>query len=59
MAQSSIKEVARIAGVSTATVSRCLNSPEQVKEPTKTRVQEAILETGNSPNTWRQDYEQI
>ncbi|NNJ64656.1 MAG: LacI family DNA-binding transcriptional regulator [Xanthomonadales bacterium] len=46
----SIKDVARIAGVSIATVSRCINSPEQVRESTRSRVQRAIRETGYSPN---------
>lgn len=56
MAQASIKEVARIAGVSIATVSRCINNPQQVKELTRTRVQDAILKTGYSPNTIAQSF---
>ena len=44
----SIKDVARIAGVSIATVSRCINSPEQVRQSTRSRVQRAIRETGYS-----------
>lgn len=49
--QVSIKDVARIAGVSIATVSRCINDPERVREETRIRVQEAILKTGYAPNT--------
>jgi len=52
----SIKDVARIAGVSIATVSRCINDPERVRENTRTRVQAAILKTGYSPNTLAQSF---
>jgi len=45
-----ITEVARRAGVSTATVSRTLASPSQVSEPTRNRVFAAIKETGYTPN---------
>ena len=43
-------DVARLAGVSTATVSRCLNSPEQVVEDTRRRVLEVVREIGYAPN---------
>ena len=56
MTQVSIKDVAKIAGVSTATVSRCLNDPERVKENTRIKVQDAILKTGYSPNTLAQSF---
>ncbi len=56
MAEVSIKEVARMAGVSIATVSRCVNNPEKVTEKTRLRVQKAILETGYSPNTLAQSF---
>ena len=56
MAQVSIKQVAEIAGVSIATVSRCINNPAQVRERTRARVQAAILETGYSPNTIAQSF---
>ncbi len=56
MAQVSIKEVAEIAGVSIATVSRCINNPTQVRKQTRTKVQEAILKTGYSPNTIAQSF---
>lgn len=56
MAEVSIKEVAKIAGVSIATVSRCINEPERVKEKTRLKVQEAIVQTGYSPNTLAQSF---
>ncbi|RPH98083.1 MAG: LacI family transcriptional regulator [Lysobacterales bacterium] len=54
--QTSITDVARIAGVSIATVSRCLNDPKRVKDGTRARVQDAILQTGYSPNTLAQSF---
>lgn len=56
MATASIKEVAEIAGVSIATVSRCMNCPEKVSEQTRLKVQHAILETGYKPNTIAQSF---
>ncbi|MEL7536551.1 MAG: LacI family DNA-binding transcriptional regulator [Pseudomonadota bacterium] len=56
MADVSIKDVAQLAGVSIATVSRCLNNPEKVTEKTRHKVQQAILETGYSPNTLAQSF---
>jgi len=56
LAQVSIKDVAKIAGVSIATVSRCVNNPERVREITRIRVQEAIQKTGYSPNTLAQSF---
>lgn len=41
-ARSSAKDVARLAGVSTATVSRVLNTPDQVDALTQQRVRDAI-----------------
>lgn len=52
----SIKDVARIAGVSIATVSRCVNTPERVKAKTRKIVQDAIDQTGYSPNTLAQSF---
>ena len=52
----SIKDVARIAGVSIATVSRCINNPERVLEKTRIRVQDAIRKTGYAPNTLAQSF---
>ena len=51
MANVSIKEVAQLAGVSIATVSRCLNNPEKVTARTREKVEAAIGETGYLPNT--------
>ena len=52
----SIKEVAKIAGVSIATVSRCINSPEKVTESTRLRVQRAIDDTGYAPNALARNF---
>ena len=46
----SIKDVAREAGVSIATVSRVLNEVDVVNEETKKRVMEAIKKLGYRPN---------
>lgn len=45
-----LADVARIAGVSPITVSRALNTPEQLTAETLARVQEAISRTGYVPN---------
>jgi LacI family transcriptional regulator len=45
-----LADVARVAGVSTATVSRCLNSPAQVQTATRDRVLTAVAALGYSPN---------
>lgn len=45
-----LEDVARAANVSTATVSRCLNTPERVVEKTRLRVLAAVEELGYSPN---------
>lgn len=45
-----LSEVARIAGVTTATVSNVLRNPGKVKASTVKRVQEAIAQTGYRPN---------
>lgn len=45
-----LMDVARRAGVSTATVSRCLNSPDRVIEATRSKVLEAVRDLGYSPN---------
>lgn len=45
-----IAEVARLAGVSTATVSRALAQPDKVKARTRERVLEAVKATGFIPN---------
>lgn len=45
-----LEDVARRAGVSTATVSRCLNAPERVRPETRDRVEAAIAEFGYTPH---------
>lgn len=45
-----LSDVAARAGVSTATVSRCLNSPALVQPATRDRVMAAVTELGYSPN---------
>ena len=45
-----IIEVAALAGVSTATVSRVLSRPEQVSEATRQRVLAVVRESGYAPN---------
>ncbi|MGJ8546558.1 MAG: LacI family DNA-binding transcriptional regulator [Sulfitobacter sp.] len=45
-----LQDVARAAGVSTATVSRCLNSPERVVTATRERVMQAVKTLGYTPN---------
>lgn len=47
---SKLSDVARLAGVSTATVSRCLNTPEQVVARTREKVMTAVHELGYAPN---------
>ena len=46
-----MKDVAQLAGVSTATVSRALMNPEKVSSATRKRVEDAVLEAGYSPNS--------
>lgn len=45
-----LEDVARLTGVSTATVSRCLNAPSKVTEATRARVMDAVHELGYLPN---------
>lgn len=47
----SIKDVARLAGVSTATVSRALAEPDKVREKTRDRVMAAVRESGYVTNS--------
>jgi LacI family repressor for deo operon, udp, cdd, tsx, nupC, and nupG len=50
----SINEVALVAGVSIATVSRYINTPHQVAHKTQLKVESAIRKTGYTPNTLAQ-----
>ena len=45
-----LADVARHAGVSTATVSRCLNAPDRVQTATRDRIMQAVRDLGYSPN---------
>ncbi len=45
-----IKDVARLAGVSPATVCRALSTPDRVRPETRERVQRAVDDLGYSPN---------
>ena len=45
-----LEDVARLAEVSTATVSRCLNSPDRVVKSTRERVMAAVDQLGYAPN---------
>lgn len=45
-----LEDVAKEAGVSTATVSRCLNTPDRVVEATRTKVMAAVEALGYAPN---------
>ncbi len=52
----SIKDVAKLAGVSIATVSRYLSDPESIKEKNRIRVEQAVTRTGYAPNTLAQNF---
>ena len=45
-----LEDVARRAGVSTATVSRVLNAPDKVRRDTRERVEAAVAELGYTPH---------
>ena len=45
-----LDDVAQKAGVSTATVSRCLNTPDRVQKNTRVRVLKAVEALGYTPN---------
>ncbi len=49
-ASPTLQDVAELSGVSTATVSRCLNAPEVVTERTRIKVMSAVEALGYSPN---------
>ena len=45
-----LRDVSRLAGVSTATVSRALEKPDTVAEATRARIMEAVAACGYTPN---------
>ena len=52
----SMNEVAYVAGVSIATVSRYINTPDKVAKATQCRIEAAIQQTGYTPNTLAQKF---
>ena len=56
MSHPTISSVADLAGVSIATVSRCLNDPDRVRAGTREKVLKAISKLGYSPNTLAQSF---
>lgn len=56
MSPPTISSVAQLAGVSIATVSRCVNEPDLVNAKTRARVQKAIDKLGYSPNTLARNF---
>lgn len=58
MSRPTIEDVARLAGVSIATVSRCLHMPERVAASTRERVLAAVRQTGYTLNTAAQSLRQ-
>ena len=49
-AQPTLEDVARLSGVSTATVSRVLNAPDKVRDETRARVVAAVDSLGYTPH---------
>ncbi|MEM8739200.1 MAG: LacI family DNA-binding transcriptional regulator, partial [Planctomycetota bacterium] len=45
-----LEDVARMAGVSTASISRALNDPDKVAKPTRDKIEKAIDVLGYTPN---------
>ena len=58
MSRPTIEDVARLAGVSIATVSRCLHMPDKVAPKTRDRVLAAVRETGYNLNAAAQSLRQ-
>ncbi|QFU77334.1 LacI family transcriptional regulator [Halioglobus maricola] len=51
-----IREVSRIAGVSTATVSRALSTPDKVSKKTLAKVEQAVAQAGYRPNLMARNF---
>ena len=47
-----VYDVARMAGVSSATVSRAVNTPDAVSPDTLARINKAIAKLGYAPTSW-------
>ncbi|MGA9253086.1 MAG: LacI family DNA-binding transcriptional regulator, partial [Roseobacter sp.] len=45
-----LEDVARLAGVSTASISRALNDPDKVAQATRKKIDDAIEQLGYTPN---------
>jgi LacI family repressor for deo operon, udp, cdd, tsx, nupC, and nupG len=58
MTRPTIEDVARLASVSIATVSRCLHTPDRVAQATRDRVLTAVRETGYNLNAAAQSLRQ-
>jgi len=52
----STREVAQLAGVSTASVSRCINNPDKLSEETRKRIMAAIKQLSYTPNPLARDF---
>lgn len=52
----STRDVAELAGVSTASVSRCINNSEKLSEATRNRIQAAIKKLSYTPNALARDF---
>ena len=52
-----IRDIARLAGVSTATVSRAINTPEAVQKDTRSKIDAVLKETGYVPPAVRKSAE--
>jgi LacI family transcriptional regulator, repressor for deo operon, udp, cdd, tsx, nupC, and nupG len=56
LSKPTIVEVAKLAGVSNSTVSRCINAPDKVDKKTLARVRKVIEQTGFRPNLLAQSF---
>ncbi len=55
-ATATMKDVAKAAGVSTATVSRTLMTPEKVSLQTRQKVEQAVMDVGYYPHSLARSY---